>query len=258
MKLNSEKQTDVRGVGFDTVTLEEAAQLAENHIRYGDTAAAVYTPNSEIVQLCIEDGSGELYNIINSAELIVPDGIGVVKAARILRRPLKGKVAGIELGSRMLEYAAADGIPVYFLGGKPGVAEVAAEKMCEKYAGLRICGTHDGYFNKKGEQSDAVIDKINESGAVILYVCLGAPAQELWIYENKSKFSPHLRLMLGLGGSLDVYAGNVKRAPRIFIKLGLEWLYRLLCEPSRIIRMTALPRFYFGARREARQARRGK
>lgn len=234
---------DVRGVGFDNVTLAEAAQFLRHGAAAGRCGMAVFTPNSEIVQMCIEDGS--LRDVINSASLVIPDGIGVVKAARILGTPLKGKVAGVDLGREVLAFAAEDGLPVYFLGGKPGVAEAAAQKMTEAYPGLVVCGMRDGYFQKTGPENDAAVAQVNESGAKILFVCLGAPAQEKWICENLSRL-PDVQILLGLGGSLDVYAGTVKRAPKIFIRLGLEWFYRLLKEPWRIGRMMRLPQFYFG------------
>ena len=239
----SEKRVDVRGVGFDNVTLAEAADFLRSHAADGVCGMAVFTPNSEIVQMCIEDST--LRSTVNAAALVIPDGIGVVKAARILGTPLKGKVAGVELGREVLAFAAEDGLPVYFLGGKPGVAEAAAEKMREVYPALNICGLHDGYFTKTGTENDAVIDAVRASGAKVLFVCLGAPTQEKWITENKDRL-PDVQILMGLGGSLDVYAGTVKRAPKIFIKLGLEWLYRLLKEPRRIGRMMNLPKFYFG------------
>lgn len=240
--MNAER-IDVRGVGFDSVTLAEAAQRLRTRAAAGECGMSVFTPNAEIVQMCIEDAS--LCAIINSGSLVVPDGIGVVKAARILGTPVAGKVAGVELGREVLAFAAADALPVYFLGGKPGVAEQAAERMREAYPDLTVVGTHDGYFAKSGAENDAVIAAIRESGAKILFVCLGAPTQEKWIAENISRL-PDVQILLGLGGSLDVYAGVAKRAPKIFIRLGLEWLYRLLREPRRIGRMMRLPQFYFG------------
>ncbi len=254
MRLNPAERIDVRGVGFDNVTLTEAASILSEHIENGGTLAAVYTPNSEIVDACIRDTDGELYGIINSAELIVPDGIGVVKASKILGTPLKEKVAGIELGSKMLDYAAEHGTPVYFLGGKPGVAETARDKLCEKLPALRVVGCSDGYFDKTGRASDERIDAIASSGATLLFVCLGAPTQEKWIYDNKAALAnAGVRVAMGLGGSLDVYSGTAKRAPKIFISAGLEWFYRLLCEPRRVGRMMALPRFYFGIKKYARR-----
>ena len=233
----------VRGVFFDNVTLDEAAQLLRAAARENRSGVSVFTPNSEIVQLCIEDAS--LRDTINEGGLIVPDGIGVIKAARILGTPLKGKVAGVDLGRRVMAFAAEDGVPVALVGGKPGVAEEAAACMQAAYPGLRICLTADGYFRKEGEENEAVLRRIRESGARIVFVCFGAPAQEKWIAANRDKL-PEVNVLLGLGGSLDVYSGRVKRAPAIFVRLGLEWLYRLLKEPKRIGRMMNLPKFYFG------------
>ncbi len=231
----------LRGVNFTAGSLEEISNHVIREIK-AKNQTAVFTPNSEIVQLCIDNP--ELYDIINSADVIIPDGIGVIKAAKMLKLPLTERVPGIELGEKILSVADSS-IPVFFMGGKPGVADLAAEKMKEKYPNLVICGTHDGYFNKSGEENDAVIDDIIASGAVALFVCLGAPAQEKWIHENREKLTS-VMLLMGLGGSLDVFSGNVERAPAFFRKLGLEWLHRLLKEPSRIGRMMNLPRFYFG------------
>ena len=233
----------VRGVFFDNVTLNEAAQLLRAAARENRSGVSVFTPNSEIVQLCIEDAS--LRDRINDGGLIVPDGIGVIKAARILGTPLKGKVAGVDLGRRVMAFAAEEGFPVALVGGKPGVAEDAAAAMQAEYPNLNVCLTADGYFKKEGEENEAVLSRIRESGARIVFICFGAPAQEKWIAANRDKL-PGVNLLLGLGGSLDVYSGRVKRAPAIFVRLGLEWLYRLLKEPKRIGRMMNLPKFYFG------------
>ena len=233
----------VRGVFFDNVTLNEAAQLLRAAARENRSGVSVFTPNSEIVQLCIEDAS--LRDRINDGGLIVPDGIGVIKAARILGTPLKGKVAGVDLGRRVMAFAAEEGFPVALVGGKPGVAEDAAAAMQAEYPNLNVCLTADGYFKKEGEENEAVLSRIRESGARIVFICFGAPAQEKWIAANRDKL-PGVNLLLGLGGSLDVYSGRVKRAPAVFVRLGLEWLYRLLKEPKRIGRMMNLPKFYFG------------
>lgn len=228
---------------FNNVNFEEAVSSLLESLTKGQQTA-LYTPNSEIVQACIENP--ELFDVINSAEMIIPDGIGVVKAGRILGTPFRGgKVAGIEVGEEVIKRLAGTSHTIYLLGGKPGVAEQARDALSLKYPGVRFAGCGDGYFKKEGEENDAVIEKINSSGADVLYVCLGAPAQEKWIYANRAAL-PDVKLMLGLGGSLDGYAGNVKRAPKIFIKLGLEWFYRLICEPWRFKRMLKLPKFYFG------------
>jgi len=236
------EKINVRGVDFLNVTLAEAAEVGQGMLA-GDKVCTVFTPNAEIVQLCIEQN--EYYDLYNRGDMVVADGAGVVKAAKILKKPLKGKVAGVELGEKMLAYCAESGDTAFFLGAKPGVAELAAKNMTEKYPGLTVAGVHDGYFKKEGEESDAVVKMINESGAKLLFVCLGVPVQEKWISDNKEKLTS-ARMCMCLGGSLDVYAGTVKRAPKIFIKLSCEWLYRLLKEPKRIGRMMKLPKFLIG------------
>lgn len=234
---------NIRGVYFDSVSLDGAVEILLSNLENGKQTA-LYTPNSEIVQSCID--SPELFEVINSGELIIPDGIGVVKAGRILGTPFEhGKVAGIEVGEELIKRVAGTEYKIFFLGGKPGIAETATDSLREKYGDITFVGCADGYFDKTGEQNNEVIEKINNSGADILYVCLGAPTQEKWIFNNRNRL-PNVKLMLALGGSLDGYAGVVKRAPKIFIKLGLEWFYRLLCDPKRIGRMMKLPKFYFG------------
>ena len=237
------EKINVRGVRFDHVTLAEATDIFTGFALSEGEAKVVHTPNSEIVQMCIDEP--ENYELINSADLIIPDGAGVVIASKILKTPLvKGKVAGCELAEESLKWAAENGTGVYFLGGKTGVAELAKERMTERYPGLYIVGTHDGYFKKEGEENDAVVDAINESGARILFVCLGVPAQEKWMAANRARLQ--VGVMAGLGGSLDVFAGTVKRAPDFFVKMNLEWFYRLCKEPYRIGRMMKLPKFLFG------------
>lgn len=236
------EKINIRGVLIDNVDLDDAAKICSEYLD-GDRIRAVYTPNSEIIQMCIEDN--ELLPIINSADLIIPDGIGVIYASKILGTPLKAKCAGYDLGLRMLEIAGERSSSVYFLGGKPGIAEAARDRILEKNPDINFVGCHDGYFDKKGEENDKILSEISALSPDILFVCFGVPAQEKWIFENRDKLG-NVKLCLALGGSLDGYSGNVKRAPDIFIKLGLEWFYRLMKEPQRIGRMMKLPKFLFG------------
>lgn len=244
MSLKPEK-VNVRGVRFDKVTMDSAFDAAVSLLET-DGFDCVFTPNSEIVQMCVDDPS--LYPVINSASLIIPDGIGVVYASKILGRPLPQKVAGCDLSRKLLAYAAETGKRVFLFGSAPAregqtaVCDLAAENMKRQFPGLTVCGTHDGYF--KPEETGEILRQINEADTDLLFVCLGAPKQEKWIFENRDAL--RCSLALGLGGSLDVYAGTVKRAPALFIKLNLEWFYRLLKQPSRIGRMMNLPRFLFG------------
>lgn len=235
-------KVNIRGVEFLNATMDECAAYIWERYEKGEQSA-VFTPNSEIVQNCID--SPELYGVINSAEVIIPDGIGVVKAAKILGCPLKERVPGIEMGERIIRDSVERGGKIFFMGSKPGIAEAAAKVMEERYPGVVFAGCHDGYFKKEGPECDAVVEEINKSAADILFVCLGAPAQEKWIYANRARLE-NVKIMLALGGSLDGYSGNVKRAPEFFCKHGLEWFYRLMCQPSRIGRMMKLPKFYFG------------
>ncbi|MBQ8004540.1 MAG: WecB/TagA/CpsF family glycosyltransferase [Oscillospiraceae bacterium] len=226
----------IYGISYNNVTLDEAAQVCEELLAE-DKNHIVVTPNAEIAYMAVKDK--QLGEIINSADVTIADGIGVVYASKIYGTPVKAKVPGVELGIRVLENAAKSGRGVFFLGAKPGVAELAASKLSEKIPGINFVGIRDGYFKDDSE----VIESINASGADILFVCLGAPKQEKWMAQHKDEIN--VRLMLGLGGSLDSYAGTVKRAPDIFIKLGLEWFYRLLKEPWRFGRMMALPKYIF-------------
>ena len=237
------KKAKIRGLVFDNVTMEEALRLASRAWE-DKKQLSVFTPNAEIAQLAIEND--DFLDLINRADILLPDGAGVLLAAKIAKTPLTQKIAGVDFGTKILEFAARNGYPVFFLGGKPGIAELAAQKQKENFPALPVVGVHNGYFEKYGDENKAVLRQIEESGAEILFVCFGAPAQEKWIDENREKL-PHVRLLMGLGGSLDIYAGMVKRAPNLFIRAKLEWFYRLLQEPKRLRRMMKIPKYILGA-----------
>lgn len=225
---------DVMGIRFDNVTMEEALERAKELLA-SEGADYVVTPNSEIVYEAMADR--ELEDLLNGASLVLPDGAGVVLGSKILGTPLKQKVAGVDFADQLLEVLAQTGGSVYLLGSKPGVAELAAEKMLEKHPGLTIAGLADGYFKDEAP----VIEKINLAKPDVLFVCLGAPKQERFMAAHRAELQ--VRLMAGLGGSLDSFAGTVKRAPRWMINCSLEWLYRLIKEPWRFKRMLRLPKF---------------
>lgn len=226
------------GVGFDALTRNGTIELAKRLI---DEHASAYmvTPNPEIVMQTWE--SEEVCEAVNGADIVIPDGIGVVKAAKILGTPLNERLPGIEIAAEILKYIAESGKSAFLLGAKPGVAEMAAEQMKKDFPGINICGTNDGYFKDDGP----VVEKINALKPDFLLVCLGAPKQELWMAGNREKLN--VGLMAGLGGTLDVYAGTVKRAPLIWQKLNLEWFYRCLKEPVRFKRIYKLPLFLLKA-----------
>lgn len=225
---------EVMGVPFDNVTMEEAQAKALALMEQPGAAYCV-TPNAEIVYEALSDH--ELQGMLEQADLVLPDGAGVVLGAKILGTPLKQKVAGIDFATELMARLADTDKTFYFLGSKPGVAEDAARRLIERFPNLSICGTHDGYFQEDGP----VIAEINEKRPDVLFVCLGAPKQEYFMYQHRQELQ--VGLMAGLGGSLDAFAGNVKRAPRWMIRCNLEWFYRLLKEPWRLGRMMRLPKF---------------
>lgn len=235
---------DVLGVGFDNVTMAEAVERGMA-LLHSEGAHYVVTPNPEIVETCRENGAAKA--AVNGADLVLPDGIGIIKGAAMLGTPLKEKTPGIEFAAHILERMAGEGLSLYLLGAKPGVAERAAEKLSAQYPGLKIAGTHDGYFKEDGP----VVEDIRRSGADCVFVCLGAPKQEFWMAKNGS--ATGARLLCGLGGSLDVFAGTVERAPKFFCDHGLEWFYRLCKEPRRIGRMMKLPLFLVHVKQEKRK-----
>lgn len=225
-------KTDILGVGIDDLTLDEAieagmALLEKPGFHY------VVTPNPEFILSAKKDAA--FRDVLNQADLALPDGIGVVYAAKILGRPLKGRTPGVDFAQGLMERLVQTGGSLYLLGAKPGVAEKAAENLCAAHPGLRICGVHDGYF----KEEEPVIEDIRTAKADVVFVCLGAPKQELWMAEKGSLTGA--KLAVGLGGCLDVFAGNVQRAPEAWQKAGMEWFYRLIKEPSRIGRMAKLP-----------------
>lgn len=237
---------NVLGVGFDNMTMDQA--VAEG-VRLMGTPGAHYavTPNPEIVEICREDPDAN--RAVNSASLVLADGIGVIYGAKMLGTPLKGRVTGIGFAQGLMERMAGNGKSLFLLGAKPGVAEKAAGKLERQYPGLRVAGTHDGYFQEDGP----VIEAIRSSGADVVFVCLGAPKQEKWMLANGEASGAHL--LVGLGGCLDVFSGEVQRAPEVFQKLGLEWLHRLVKNPSRFGRMMKLPLFLVHVAGEKRKAK---
>lgn len=238
---------DVLGVGFDNLTMAEAVERGMELVR-SPGAHYVVTPNPEIVEVCREDRSAQA--AVNGADLVLADGVGVIKGAAMLGTPLKERTPGIEFAAHLMDRLAEEGRSLYLLGAKPGVAEQAGENLKKRYPDLLLCGTHDGYFQTDGP----VVDQIRAARADVVFVCLGAPKQERWMAQYGPETGAHL--MVGLGGVLDVYAGHVKRAPEIWQKLGLEWCYRLLHQPSRLGRMAKLPLFLLEAARE--KGKRGK
>ena len=221
----------ILGINVDRVTMEEAVQRAWEMTSSG---GVVYTPNPEIIMNAYRNA--DYAAVLNRADMVVPDGIGVVIASKMLKKPVPERVAGFDLVCSILRRAGQEDKSVYIFGGKEGVAAKAAENMTRNF-GVKIAGTEHGYH----KDTTPVVNDICEKKPDILLVCLGAPYQEKWMDAKRSSLPECL--IIGAGGSVDVLSGNTKRAPEFFIKLGLEWLYRLITQPSRFIRMLDLPKF---------------
>ena len=236
-------KTECFGIFFDDGSPDEITEKARSLIGSNRGVYAV-TPNPEIVLAAQKDSA--LRDAILSADLILPDGVGLVWASRILGRPLRHRLPGIDFACRLLSELAERGGSVFLLGADPGVAQLAGESLSKAYPGLRIAGTKHGYFAADEEAS--ILEEIRLSGAELLFVCLGSPKQELWM----NRWSAELPgvLMIGLGGALDVFSGRLRRAPKLWQHLGLEWLYRLLQEPRRMKRTIRLPGILWAAMRE--------
>lgn len=225
---------DVLDTKFDNLTMDEALDRA-CELMEERRGAYVVTPNPEIVLLCRENG--EMARAAEDASLVIADGIGVIYGAKILGTPLKAKLPGIDFAAGLMERMAAKGQSVFLFGAKPGVAEKAAENIEKRFRGIKIAGTNNGYFTDDGP----IVEKINAARPDLVLVCLGAPKQEVWMRSHAGDLDAGL--MIGAGGSMDVFAGTVSRAPEFWQKAGLEWLYRLIKEPRRIGRMMKLPKF---------------
>ena len=225
----------ILGVNFDAFSKDEAVECAMTRIREGKRGYVV-TPNSEIVYMA--HNNAQLKRLLNAAALVLPDGIGIVHAAKILKKPLTEKVAGIEFAADLIDAMAKEGRSLFLFGAKPGIAEKAAENLKKQHPNLIVTGCRDGYFKNDAE----AIRDINAVGhSDVILVCLGAPKQEIFMERHLDEL--YGTLLCGLGGSLDVYAGVVERAPDFYVNHGLEWFYRLKKEPWRAKRMIALPKF---------------
>jgi len=234
--MNSKDKASILGAQVDIVNAQQALHRIKQLFKQAKPAHVI-TLNAEIVYQAQNDRA--LLNLINGADLVTPDGIGIVWAGKKLGYPLSERVTGIDLLYLLCEEAVVETWSMYLLGAAPGVAAEAARQLSLTYPGLQICGCHDGYFSDT--ELDDLIIEIKALQPDLLFVALGAPRQEFWIQAYKDKLT--VPVSIGVGGSFDVVAGMKERAPSWMIKANLEWLYRLLKEPSRWQRQLALPKF---------------
>lgn len=234
------KRIEILSVPVDCVTMESAVDFADEVIDKDDMAQVrIVAVNPEKIMKAQEDGT--LMAFLKSCQLLLPDGIGVVLAARLLGLSKMVRVPGSEFMPALCERAAKRGFKIFLFGGKPEVNAKVIDALKQTYTGVKIVGNQDGYVGES--EMPELIARINASKAQILFLALGSPKQEIWMdrYLPRTK----VKLCQGVGGTFDVIAGNVRRAPLIFRKLNLEWFYRLAAQPRRIFRQTALPRFAY-------------
>ena len=232
-----EGNINILGVHFSPLSFDDNLKQCLTFLdRDEDCAcASVFTPNPEMVEYAVKDAA--YMQTLNSADLCVADGVGITIAAKLTAKKIAGRTPGIDLVTQIFEKKRAAGLTCYFLGAAPGVAEKAAAAVMEKYRGIEVVGTADGYFDLNSETR--IIADIIEKKPQMLLVGLGFPKQEIWIQNNNLP----VKMAVAVGGTFDVLSGNVKRAPILLRKLGLEWFYRLLTQPRRLKRMLKLPMF---------------
>jgi N-acetylglucosaminyldiphosphoundecaprenol N-acetyl-beta-D-mannosaminyltransferase len=224
----------ILGIPIHDVTLDEAVEQAAAWVKE-DRAHQMATVNPEFVMAARRDPAFRA--VLEGADLCLPDGVGITLAARYLGRPLRERVAGVDLVEALAARAARDGWRVFFLGAAPGVADRAASLLAARYPGLTVAGTHAG--SPRREEEDDIVRRVREARADVLLVAYGAPAQDLWLARNLARTGA--KVGVGVGGAFDYIAGVVPRAPRWMRRVGLEWLYRLIRQPWRWRRQRVLP-----------------
>ena len=242
------ERIDILGVPVDCVNMEQAVAAVEAMIA-GQSPQSIIAVNPEKVMKCRQDP--DLLKQLRGAGLLVPDGIGVVIAARIFGLARMVRVPGSELMPAICELAANKGYRIFLFGADPEVNEKTRDVLLRGYPGIRIVGNRDGYL-KDGDMA-SLVSEINASGADILFLALGSPRQELWMQKYLN--ATNVKVCQGVGGTFDVIAGKVRRAPAAFRSLHLEWFYRLMSNPRRLLRQTALPQFLVAVMKQRLLAR---
>lgn len=233
------KTANILGINFKDRTKKEVRESISNALSE-NKRLIIFTPNPQFA-LAVQKNT-ELRDIVNSADILIPDGIGIIIASRILSTPLTERITGVDMGESILEYANQNALRVFLLGGRESASLKASQNISKRFPKLVLCGAHHGYFDKQSNENNDVIKKIKTASPDIVFVCFGFPEQEKWIYNNKNSL-PDVKLFAGLGGSIDIWAGDIRRAPRAFQRLGLEWLWRVLRQPSRLRIFSDIPAF---------------
>jgi len=230
------KIVKILDVNIDVLSMDEAVNKVFEFVKE-DRNHVICTPNAEIIYATKKDL--ELKEILNNSDMNIADGAGVVLGAKILNLPLTEKVSGIDLVRNIILSDKAKGLRIFLFGSEPGVAEIAGEKIKKMNQDIEIVGYRNGYFSEKDESE--IVTMVSNANCDIILVALGAPKQEKWIYKYRNELNA--KVCIGVGGSLDVIAGRLKPTPDFYRRNGIEWLYRLVKQPSRLVRMLSLPKF---------------
>ena len=219
------------------VNMEQVLEKVSDYLQE-DGCHTIFAVNPEKVIRCETDKV--LLSYLVDADILIPDGIGVVIAVNLLSNKKIARVAGADLMPQICELSLKRKNGIFLFGSTKDVNDKTVDVLKSRFKDINIVGRNDGYVNL--DDMDSLMDKINSSKAEILFVALGSPAQEKWISEHKSNLN-YVKVIQGVGGTFDALTGNVKRAPKVLRDIHLEWLYRLISQPGRLIRQTALPKF---------------
>jgi N-acetylglucosaminyldiphosphoundecaprenol N-acetyl-beta-D-mannosaminyltransferase len=222
------------GINVSTLNYEQIIDDLRSRMNQGEQSTIIAVNPEKIITA---EKDSNVRELINASTYQIPDGIGVLLASKLKGGDIRSRVTGVDMMERLLRFAAEEDKSVFMYGAKEEVVKTAKENIEAKYPGIQIVGYSNGY--EKDHQS--LVQRINDSGADILFVAMGSPRQELWIKEHMKNLN--VKVFQGVGGSFDVFAGHVKRAPKVYRDLGLEWFYRLMKEPKRLKRQLALPVF---------------
>lgn len=226
----------ILGVDIDNINIDEAGEKTkELVVKSNKSCKMIVAPNVEFIMAAQKDE--EFFNILKKADFATPDSIGVMIGGKLQKKPFKQRIPGQAYFRKVLEVGEKEDWSFYLLGGKGEVPKLATENIKKIYPNLNIVGYHEGFFETDSEEN--VIKQINELKPNVLFVAMGAPIQEKWIAKHQSELK--VDVAAGQGGTFDYEAGKIKRAPVFFQKLGIEWLWRLILQPSRIFRMVVLP-----------------
>lgn len=236
------KKINILSIPVDVVTMEEAVDAVFDKIHHKGFHL-VATANAEMLMLAHENN--DFASILRQASLIVPDGAGALWAAEQQGESFPERVTGADLAVKLMNRAAKEGTPIYCMGSAPGVVDQAIANVTSEVGPLNIVGTHSGFFT--AEEEVAIVESIKDKGAKLVFVALGVPKQEYWLMKHLGSLDGVVGI--GVGGTFDVLAGNTQRAPMWMQNNRLEWLYRLLKQPSRLGRMLALPKFVWTVKR---------